>query len=320
MTDSVPGLHHVTAISGAPQETVDFYTQVLGLRLVKTTVNFDDPGTYHLYFGDARGRPGTILTFFPWTQAASGRPGAGQATGVAFAAPRSALDAWRERLHDRDLEAEPTERFGDPVLRFTDPDGLPLEIVFDPDAGAVDGWAGGPWPADEALRGVHGATLPAVDLPHTAELLEEVFGWERAGETAERVRLRAPGSALGRALDLERRPSHSAGRTGRGTVHHLAFRARGADEQARLQTALRDRGLRVTDVKDRQYFQSVYFRDPKSTSGVLFEIATDGPGFLTDEDEDALGSTLRLPPWLEDRRDDIAAALPALDRPARASS
>jgi len=321
----VPGLHHVTAIGGDAQQTLDFYTGVLGLRLVKTTVNFDDPATYHLYVGDRTGQPGTILTFFPWAQAAAGRPGAGMASAVALAAPSGAVEAWETRLANAGVRVTAAARFGEAVLRVEAPDGLPLEIVGTDEAPAGAAWAGGPVGADMALRGVHSVALPALSRPHTEELFTDVFGWTRAEASGERVRLVAPEEGgdthpPGRLVDLETDPARGAGRLGTGTVHHVAFRARSEEEQAAWQAALRERDIRVTDVKDRQYFRSIYFRDPKWTSGVLFEIATDGPGFTADEPVEALGETLQLPPWLDDRREELAKQLAPLDRSAASSA
>lgn len=309
---TLPGIHHVTAIAGAAQATLNAYTSVLGLRRVKTTVNFDDPTTHHLYYGDTTGQPGTILTFFPWAHATAGRSGAGMASAVALAVPPDALDTWQARLREAGLETTSTERFGETVVRFAAPDGLPLELVGTNRVTNGDAWAGGDVPPDAAIRGIDGVTLPALHRPRTEELLTDVFGWTRTAATDDRVRLEAPGDAPGRVVDLQTQPAHAPGRMGPGTVHHVAFRARTDEEQTAWQSTLRDRGLRVTDVKDRQYFRSIYFRDPTWTSGVLFEIATDGPGFTTDESVDALGSTLQLPPRLEDQRAELVDALPSL--------
>jgi glyoxalase family protein len=314
--DALAGLHHVTALSGTAQETLDFYAGVLGLRRVKTTVNFDDPKTHHLYYGDTVGRPGTVLTFFPWPQARTGRRGAGMVQTVAFAVPTGTLDAWQTALDDADVPATRSTRFGDPLLQFEDPAGLRLELIATDRMTNGGAWDGGPVPAEHAIRGFYAPTLPVFSDDRTPELLTEVFGWNRAGEHDERVRFRAPAPGLADILDLQVRDRHPSGRMGTGTVHHVAFRARDAQEQRRWQRALRDRNIQVTDVKDRQYFQSIYFRDPTWTSGILFEIATDGPGFLADETEEELGETLRLPSWLESRRDELERALPALTPPA----
>jgi glyoxalase family protein len=314
--DALAGLHHVTALSGGAQSNLDFYAGVLGLRRVKTTVNFDDPKTHHLYYGDTVGRPGTIITFFPWPRARAGRRGAGMVQTVAFAVPSGTLDAWAAHLDDADVPVTEATRFGDPILQLEDPSGLHLELVATDRMTNGGAWSDGPVPAEHAIRGFHAPTLPVFSDDRTPELLTELFGWARVDEHEERARFRAPDAGLADTVDLQIRDRHPSGRMGTGTVHHVAFRARDADEQRRWQRALRDRDIQVTDVKDRQYFQSIYFRDPTWTSGILFEIATDGPGFLTDETEDELGEALRLPSWLESRRDEIERALPTLTLPA----
>lgn len=307
---STPGIHHITAISGLPQETLDFYAQGLGLRLVKTTVNFDDPGTYHLYFGDATGQPGTILTFFPWTHAAAGQTGASMVHATAFTIPNNSMGYWTERLSSLNARqvAAPIERFGAPVVRFRDPHGLPLELVATSEASQSDGWTDGPVPLEHTIRAFHGATLAVDSIGPTAEVLMDLLGYNRVAEEDGRHRLQADGKRA-RTIDLV--TSGMATRLGKGTVHHIAFRARDEKEQAVWQAELRDRGFHVTEVKDRQYFKSIYFREP---GGVLFEIATDAPGFLRDESEEALGMALKLPPWLEAQREGIDSRLPPLRR------
>jgi len=317
---SIPGLHHITALSGTAQSTLDFYEGVLGLRRVKTTVNFDDPKTHHLYYGDTVGRPGTILTFFPWPQARTGRTGAGLVQAVAFAVPEGTLDDWAVHLEDAGVSTARTEHFGEAGLRFDDPAGLTLRLVATDDVENPSAWGDGPVPTDRAVRGFHAPTLPVFSDDRTPELLTEVFGWEQTARDETRIRLRAPAPDRAGVLDLDVRDRHPSGGMGTGTVHHIAFRARDADEQRRWQRTLRERDIQVTDVKDRQYFQSIYFRDPTWTSGILFEIATDGPGFCTDESEGELGETLQLPPWLEARRDDIEKSLPSLTSPVTDSS
>lgn len=300
------GIHHVTAVAGDPGDNLVFYTDVLGLRLVKRTVNFDDPGTYHLYYGNEAGTPGTIVTFFPFGSGRRGTPGRGQPTATAFAVPDGALDYWTERLDDRGVDRDdPRERFGERVLPVRDPDGQPLELVES--ESPVDPWTRGGVPAEHAVRGFHGVTLDSLRPDATADVLAEL-GFERVDAAGDRTRYRATGdrAAVVDLLDSD----HDRGRQGPGTVHHVAMRARDGDEQAEWQAALRDAGLDVTEVKDRQYFTSIYFREP---GGVLFEIATDGPGFDRDESVDALGSELKLPPWLEADREEITSALPPLD-------
>lgn len=312
---SLPGIHHVTALSGAAQDTLDFYAGVLGLRLVKKTVNFDDPMTHHLYYGDTVGRPGTLLTFFPWPQARPGRPGAGMVRTVSFAVPPGTLDTWAARLDDAGVPTRRSVRFDEPVLACEDPAGMHLELVAT-DTTNETAWEDAPGLEAPPLQAFHVPTLPIFADDRTPELFTDLFGWDPVGTEDDRLRLRAPDAPLAGQVDLLRRDRHPSGRMGRGTVHHIAFRARDAAEQVQWQSALRNRGLQVTDVKDRRYFQSIYFRDPDWTSGILFEIATDGPGFLTDEDEGGLGEALQLPPWLDSRREEIESALPTLTPPA----
>ncbi len=316
MPDPIPGLHHVTALSGAAQDTLNFYAGVLGLRRVKTTVNFDDPKTHHLYFGDTVGRPGTIITFFPWPRARQGHTGAGMVQSVAFAIPPNTIAEWAAHLDEADVSCRRTEIFGDPALRFDDPFGLTLELVATDGMVNPGAWEDGPIATEHAIRGFHAPVLPIFADDRTPELLTDLFGWTHIDENENRSRFRGPAETdLANVVDLQVQDRHPSGRMGKGTVHHVAFRARDEEEQKQWQTTLRDRGIQVTDVKDRQYFQSIYFRDPNWTSGILFEIATDGPGFLEDETEGELGETLRLPSWLESQRSEIEDALPALTSP-----
>jgi len=313
---SLPGIHHITALSGDAQDNLDFYVGTLGLRRVKTTVNFDDPTTHHLYYGDATGRPGTILTFFPWPRAATGRPGAGMVNAVAFAVPSGVLSEWEHHLDEHGIEVETDERFGNTLLQFSDPSGLPLELVATDDLSDATPWTDGPLPTAQAIRGFHAPTLPVFADDRTVELFTDVFDWSQAGTEGDRVRLRAPGTGVGTTVDLLVRDRHPSGRMGPGMVHHIAFRAPDANAQKVWQSTLREKGIQVTDVRDRQYFRSIYFRDPDWTSGLLFEIATDGPGFLTDESEGALGDALKLPPHLESRREELEKVLPTLTLPS----
>ena len=308
MSLQTPGIHHVTAIAGDAQRNLDFYAGVLGLRFVKRTVNFDDPFTYHLYYGDETGRPGTVLTFFPFERARPGVAGRGQARTTAFLVPPGSLDWWADRLAERGIDVARRSRLDEAVLAFTDPDGLPLELVGRVTADDVEAWSDGPVPAADAVRGFDGVTLAPADLGATADLLE-FMGLERVADADGRVRLRT-GGELGATVDLVE--AADPGIQGAGTVHHVAFRAPDEATQAAWRESLIERGLRVTGVKDRQYFRSVYFREP---GGVLFEIATDGPGFTRDEDAESLGTGLKLPPWLEEDRDAIEGQLPPLVAP-----
>lgn len=306
---TVSGLHHVTSMTGDPSRAVRFYRDVLGLRLVKRTVNFDDPDTHHLYFGDAVGSPGTALTLFPYPDGREGLSGAGQVSTTAFRVPEGSLAYWADRLDSYGVAREaPVEAFGNRMLGFEDADGLWYELVAAGGAGDVAPWDGAV-PAEHAIRGLFGVVLSLPTPGPTAGVLE-LLGYERAGEDGDRTRYRVPGGEPGAVVDL--RTTDADGRMGVGCVHHVAFRVPDDDAQAEWQGRLRDRGHRVTEVKDRHYFQSVYVREP---GGVLLELATDGPGFTRDEDRAALGEALRLPPWLADDREAIAAALPPLEGP-----
>lgn len=289
----IPGTHHVTAIASDPQRNLDFYTQVLGLRLVKLTVNFDDPGTYHFYFGDDAGRPGSILTFFPWQGARPGRHGSGEVAAVSFAVPT--LDGWAARLPD----ARPGNRFGQEYLAFADPDGMQLELV-------ATGGRG------NQITGFHGVTLSEASRDATARLLTKTFGYQLLASEGNRFRY---GSSAGDTVDLLVQPEVRRGVQGSGIVHHVAFRAESDEAQQAWLLELTRAGFHTTPVLDRQYFHSVYFREP---GGVLFEIATDPPGFAIDESPDALGTHLKLPPWLEPRRNEIETLLPKLELPTYA--
>ncbi|MEM7745049.1 MAG: ring-cleaving dioxygenase [Pseudomonadota bacterium] len=303
MSRSVVGLHHVTAISGPPQENLEFYVGQLGQRLVKRTVNFDDPGTYHLYYGNAEASPGSIMTFFPFVDAGPGRPGAGMASAVAYSVPD--LEAEMLRLAEAAIDFEgPFHRFGAQGIALRDPDGLRVELIEEGTSGRF-----------------HSVTLWLDDVEPTARVLE-VMGYVRSGTesdptggtggTEQRVRLQA-GTSDGAALvDLMTSDAPSIGRPGAGTIHHVAFRARTAEEQLAWREKLLGEGFDVTPVIDRQYFDAIYFRTP---GGVLFEIATDPPGFARDEDPAHLGEALKLPDQYEPIRDRIERVLPELKLP-----
>ncbi len=313
MSTPILGLHHVTAIAGNPQTNVDFYTGVLGLRLIKKTVNFDDPGTYHLYYGDGVGSPGTIMTFFPWPGVRRGAVGTGQTSATAFAVPEQSLDFWRQHLEESLVRTDEIERFGVRGLAFADPDGLQLELLAS--AAADDGrtpWDGSSVPAAHAIRGFDGITLLHADSAATQQLLVGAMGFRMLAEDGLRVRYQSGDGGSGTYVDLLRDPTAAPGRVAGGTVHHVAFRVADDDAQAEWQNRLFGAGHPTTDVKDRMYFHSIYFREP---GGVLFELATDTPGFATDERVDELGSGLRLPPWLERARDRIEEALPPIEGP-----
>ena len=318
MTDlpRIDGLHHVTAMTGEPNDNLRFYTHVLGQRLVKKTVNFDDPETYHFYFADAVGTPGTVMTTFPWPHAKPGTLGTGETRSVGYRAPQGSLDAWRDRLEQHGVPCAVEERLGEHVLAFRDPGGMRLDIVpSDAVPDAFEPWERGPVPADLELRGFHSVTLQLDRAGPTQELLEAMGFRESArepGPRGERIRMEAPG-ARGSTVDLLAVGHRLPSAFGQGSVHHIAFRVPDADTQERVREALLERGLRVTDVRDRTYFRSIYARE---AGGVLFEFATEPPGFTIDEDRASLGTGLKLPTWLESRREDLTAALPDLDKEA----
>ncbi len=309
MAKPIVGLHHVTAIASSPQRNLDFYTEVLGLRFVKRTVNFDDPGTYHFYFGDDAGSPGTILTFFPWPGAARGLSGAGEVMKTAFSVQPSSLDYWEERLREHHLPVERMgRRFNEEVLTFPDVDGMKIEIVGHDGVIATPVPRYATVPAEHALRGFFGVTLHERRSEETAALLA-VMGFHKIGEEENRMRFSAPGTALGNHIDLLLDPQASYGRMGAGSVHHIAFRA--ADDEAQLEWREEiAKHVDVTPVLDRTYFHSIYFREP---GGVLFELATDPPGFALDEPVESLGEALRIPPWLEKHRAAIEKRLPPIE-------
>ncbi|NUC71855.1 VOC family protein [Haloterrigena sp. SYSU A558-1] len=306
MPTATPGLHHVTAIASDPQRNYEFYTEVLGLRLVKRSVNQDDVSVYHLFYADHEGTPGTSVTFFPYTDARDGRVGAGQASAVSFLVPDGSLDYWRERLADAGAEpAEPRERFGDTVLPFTDPDGLPLELVARADAPPAN-LPESPVPHAHAIRGFFGVTLSLTSADPTGDLLKEM-GYRQTDRDGTRKRYTADGD-LGFVVDVVENPQAQRGIPGAGTVHHVAFQV-AEDEQEDWRQFLIDRGLRPTEIIDRKWFKSVYAREYGT---VLFEYATKEPGYTVDEELEALGDRLVLPEWLEDRREEIEDGLPDL--------
>jgi glyoxalase family protein len=308
MSSSLPGIHHVTAITDEAQRNVEFYAGTLGLRLVKRTVNFDMPDTYHLYYGDDVGRPGTAMTFFVWPHLPRGSGGAGQVTTTAFAIPAGSGAWWLERLGD-EWDAREATRFGAPAVALRDPDGIELELV---EAGGDDRqpWTGSDVPAEHAVRGFHGVTLSLRDPGPTAALLTTVMGFHADAADDGRIRFRAGAGGPGSVVDLltEARPGVEAA----GTVHHVAFRTPDDERQAAWRQELVGRGISVTPVMDRCYFHSIYYREP---GGVLFEIATDGPGFTVDEPVESLGTSLRLPPWLESRRAGLESVLAPITAP-----
>ena len=319
MSDARPalrGLHHVTAICGDPQPNVDFWIGLLGLRLVKRTVNFDDPGTWHLYYGDRVGSPGTLVTFFPWASLppfvrARGRPGAGQIDTTLLAVPASSWDYWTDRVaaSSASFDVLP-ERFGESRLLLRDPDGIAVELVatatLDAPA-AFEWWPDSPIPAQHAIAAVRGVRIVVHDAAPTRDLLG-LLGFAAVGSDERHERFRLGPSIL----EVVEQPGAPEGRMGIGAVHHVAWRAADTTEQEGWRKTLAHAGTGVTEIRDRQYFQSIYFQEP---GGVIFEIATDGPGFTRDEPVESLGTELKLPPWLEERRAAIGAKLPEIHPP-----
>lgn len=314
MTARIGGIHHVTAIAGHPQENVDLYAGILGMRMVKRSVNQDDPGTYHLFYADGGAHPGSDITFFPWAHMPKGRPGTGLVNEVAFAVPPGTLPAWEKRLHAAGVSARASgERFGEATLSFNDHHGLPLALVQSPRAleRPFAAWTRSSVPAGEQIRGIHAVRILEQDAGATVALATGVLGMRHIGTDDAWGRYEARDAWSGH-LDVRSAPEAQRGTWGVGTVHHVAWRVHDDAEQLALRRAVAAAGQFPTQVIDRFWFHSVYFREP---GGVLFELATDGPGFGVDEPLDALGERLVLPPWLEPQRHAIEAALPPIQLP-----
>jgi glyoxalase family protein len=311
ITDIKPhGLHHVTAIASDPQKNVDFYTKVLGLRLVKQTVNFDAPHVWHLYYGDQKGSPSSILTFFPWPGVVSGKEGAGLTTATAFSVPMESIAFWENRLKSLGVESSRSKSIsGFDVIKLRDQDGMSVELVGT-EGDVRSGWDGeSSIPAEDAIRGLHSVTLSQQLLDPTAIMLTEMLGMETSAETPLAAQFAMGDGAAGALVEVLPGISERGLQAG-GTVHHVAFRAPDLSTMENWRQQLVEQGVPVTEVMDRQYFKSIYFREP---GGVLFEIATDDPGFDIDEPLLELGRKLKLPPWLEPSRDQIAANLPRIE-------
>jgi glyoxalase family protein len=322
---TVSGIHHVTAYGQDPQASIDFYTKVLGLRLIKQTVLFNNPSEvfrgptmYHFYFADRVGTPGTVMTLKPHPSIQKGQVGRGQVTATAFTIPASSVEYWEDRLEVAPMATRypTTERFGRTVIPFRDHDGQPLELITG--ESDVEPWDGGAVPAEHGLRGFHGVTIHPDNVHHTAEVLE-VLGFEEAAHEAtpqdgDWTRFQRPGTDHGQFIDVYNEPNMHEGTWGAGTVHHVALRVDDDAQQGAVRETLIDAGYSPTAMKDRKYFHSIYFRSP---SGVNIEIATDGPGFTHDEPVEALGTDLKLPPFLEPRRDDVVADLAEVTVPTK---
>lgn len=312
MKNAIKGLHHITAIAGDAKRNFDFYTKVLGLRFIKRTVNFDDPHTYHFYFGNETGTPGTILTFFPWGSAVrQGRRGAGMTTEFGYAVPEGSIDFWIKRLEDNNvIYNKPAEKFGEKYLTFLDPDGLKIELV---ETKAKDGrtpYEIGDIDAATATRGFYNATLTLNNVKPTAAILTDVLGYSLIDKDVNRYRYATNTVDTANVIDLVELPAEQRGVGAGGTVHHIAFRVNNDDDQMAVREKILTKGLNITPQIDRNYFHSLYFREP---GGVLFEIATDNPGFSVDEPLEDLGKNLKLPAQYESRRKEIESRLVSLD-------
>jgi len=303
MSKHTAGIHHITAIVGHPQENVDFYAGLLGLRLVKKTINFDDPGTYHLYFGTEGGKPGSIITFFPWPNAYRGRIGDGQVGVTSYAVPVGSFEFWKKRLEKFDVEYNMVERFGETSLQFDDPHGLHLEIV-EREEGELNPWEFGEVKKEVAIKGFGGATLFSSRPEETTKTLVDVMGLEVVGTEGDYTRFKSSGD-IGNIIDLKM-TTGVRGTMGVGTVHHIAWRAKDNDDHIQWQEHAFNNGMRVTNVKDRNYFNAIYFREHGE---ILFEIATDPPGFAHDESYETMGNQLMLPPQYEDLRESLEMSL-----------
>ena len=309
MKNAITGLHHITAIAGNARSNHDFYTRVLGLRLVKKTVNFDDPGTYHFYFGDEKGTPGTLLTFFPWEGIQRGKQGTGQTTEITYAVPEGSIDFWKKRLENNNANIIGTgRRFDEEYITFQDPDGLPLTLLVPATPDPRAPWATQEVSADVATRGFHSVTLTLRQKAATEKVLVDLLGYKFVGMDRNRHRYATSAAETANIIDIIEEDS-DRGINAAGTIHHIAFRVKDEETQLAVRKKIVDAGLNITPKIDRNYFYSLYFREP---GGVLFEIATDNPGFAIDEPVSELGTHLMLPPQYESSRAQIEQVLPAL--------
>ena len=312
MASEIPGIHHVTAIAGTPQQNIDFYAGILGLRLVKLTVNYDDPTTYHLYYGDGLGHPGSIITFFAWPGGGKGLLGTGQLTSTSFSVPEGSLEFWMERFRERKVSFEtPIHRFEHRIMQFEDHDGLKLELVENAGDERTP-WDKSPVPSGNAIRGFYGVTLSEEGYEKTAWFLRDILGFKPTRQEDNRFRYEASESNAGGIVDVLCLPDSSRGHVSVGTVHHVAWRTPNDEQQKEWREEIAKLSLNVTPVIDRKYFHSIYFREP---GGVLFEIATEPPGFTVDESATELGTRLVLPKWLEPLRKNIEQTLLPVNLP-----
>lgn len=311
MEDKILGLHHITAIAGDAQRNYDFYTKVLGLRLLKKTVNFDDPGTYHLYYGDESGTPGTILTFFPWKNVVTGSAGTGMATAIDYAVPAESFEFWKDRFDKFNVRhTDVQESFGEDYLAFQDPDGLKLNLVIPKNGDNRLPWTTNEVSEEVAIRGFRSVTLTLKSIDATAEVLTDILGYTRYSQEGHRYRYKTDAIENGNFVDLIEAPEQPPGRVAGGTNHHVAFRVKDEDVLMNFRKKVIASGLTITEKIDRNYFYSLYFREP---GGVLFELATDNPGFAVDEELEALGTSLKLPQQYEENRAAIEKVLPPIN-------
>lgn len=310
MTNKILGLHHITAIAGEAQRNYDFYTKVLGLRLVKKTVNFDDPGTYHFYYGDEVGTPGSILTFFPWEGIQKGRIGTGMATEIGYSVPKASLEFWNNRFNELKIKhGEVSERFGEHYLSFEDPDGLLLNLIAPTVEDDRKPWTTQEVKEDAAVKGFHSVVLTVKQVEPTAKILNEIFGYKLLTQEGNRYRFVTDANATANIVDIVEEPNGNYGYNAGGTNHHVAFRAKDDNIMMEFREKIKSAGLNITEKIDRNYFYSLYFREP---NGVLFEIASDNPGFAVDESVHELGTHLMLPSQYEEYRKRIEEWLPVL--------
>ncbi len=307
--NKILGLHHITAIAGNAQRNYDFYTKTLGFRLVKKTVNFDDPQTYHFYYGDEVGNPGTILTFFPWANVRQGKNGAGMATEIGYSVPKGSLDFWKTRFEKLNIHFDISERFGEKQIAFQDPDGLWLSLIETIQKDERKGRETAEIKADVAIKGFHTVTLTLNNIKATAAILTEVFGYKQVKQIDNLYRYQTDAVENAAIIDLLEMPQAQKGVNAGGTNHHIAFRVKDEEDLMAVREKVVARGLHITEKINRDYFFSLYFREP---GGVLFEIATDNPGFATDETVENLGSSLQLPDQYKAMGDEIEKGLPDL--------
>jgi glyoxalase family protein len=310
MKNKVLGIHHITAIAGSAKRNFEFYTKILGLRLVKKTVNFDDPGTYHLYYGDEIGSPGTILTFFPWMRVTKGQVGTGMATEIGYSVPDKSLDFWIQRFKDNDVHIlQIGKRFDEKYISFEDPDGLNLSLIIPDKLDHRKPWETNDVTSSAATRGFHSISLMLRDIKATSEILTDIFEYTLSGQEGNRYRYKTDAVENASIVDLLETPDGLPAINAGGTIHHIAFRVKDEDTLMAFREKIVKKGFGITPKIDRNYFFSLYFREP---GGILFELATDNPGFAADEPVNEFGKNLKLPPQYENRRSEIEKVLPSL--------